>query len=289
MLSNSTGNGVNFGFSLQGMAPIASGGLNSELLIGDPSYGAGDGQVYFYQATAAGLTPTPGQTLVGAYPNGWFGYNLASLGDVNGDQQGPDIAISAPHASGGYVYVFYIGSVSGQVGFVGGSSISATDYWTHGTPLPVNGSFANGIVQPQILHAPNAATTAGFGYGIAAAQDFNADGYADLVVNVPLGDNSVTQTISQTGYYLLYFGGPNGIQASNVPSPTPSCYGGPSPTCDPWVIYLPDAIAYENTYLSHSASGHINGDAFPDLVLGAFGRNHPSGQAFSVGIVYVVY
>jgi hypothetical protein len=77
-----------------------------------------------------------------------------------------------------------------------------------------------------------------------------------------------------------------------VISPYPRCYGGGSSICEPFQVYLPDAVEYENTSINPYSAGDFNGDGFKDLGIGGVGRDLTiPGQkaATSTGVIYILY
>src|SRR5262249_41519181 len=129
------GDGKRFGFALAGVRSIEAPSENSdELLVSDPWDGAG--KVYFYKGGPNGLIAAPLQVIeppLAGLTVKEFGYNVVTLGDVNNDNQGPDIAISAPQAPSGslpgYVFVYYVGDVGGNAGYYGPPNVTNRDYW----------------------------------------------------------------------------------------------------------------------------------------------------------------
>eukprot|EP00727_Mastigamoeba_balamuthi_P008526 m51a1_g4296 hypothetical protein (824) ;mRNA; r:419047-422247 len=108
----------------------------------------------------------PNTTLIEGSPQGWFGYSVAAVGDVNGDSIS-DVAIGAPgnHSSrlDGVVYVVY-----GRRG-----------EWQH-----VVGIRSLGTEQlPGFAFTTIGETMAGI--SVAAAGDQNGDGLPDVVVGAP--------------------------------------------------------------------------------------------------------
>jgi hypothetical protein len=283
--------GVGFGFAV-----AKRRGLNSStsdpydgLVISDPSYNSSTGEAYVYQGNLRGLVATPIQTLVPRDASSLFGYSMVEAGDINKDGY-LDLAINSGGGTAPGVTVFYGAKVSGQNAYFGAASLVSTTYW--GAPAIVtNAQHASAASpRPQVILPSTFNTGDLVGRGLAAVGDFNQDGYADIAVNIPNGEYNISGIIPEAGYVLIYFGGDLGIQSyGTVASPYPKCYAGTTPVCEPFQIYLPNVTTYEFSAANLDSVGDINGDGLPDLLIGGFGRNHPSGKAISSGVIYVLY
>ncbi len=283
--------GKKFGFGLG--AIIGNGSATSDLydnlVVGDPEYNNKDGIAFYYKGGSTGLKSSPAQTLVPRDSGSNFGFDITSMGDVNGDRY-DDIAISAPYGANKALYAFYGAQVGAQIGFYGASSISATDYWRAPT-IATNDEFANaGQPRPQVIVPSTVGASDQFPMGMVSVGDFNLDGYADFIMASPNADYTVNGLIPKAGYATVLFGGPNGLQTQNkVVSVNPKCYGGNGAVCEPYQIFLPNVTAYESLNISNQSSGDINGDGLVDVVFGGFGRSLPSGKTFATGVIYVLY
>jgi hypothetical protein len=109
--------------SLHNPRPSTSNGFGSTVAaagdvdgdgLGDVLVAAGnEDRVFLYRGGSDGLSADPSETLRGS---GWFGFALASAGDVDGDGHA-DVVIGAPRDAGGGVNagkarVYYGGPVS---------------------------------------------------------------------------------------------------------------------------------------------------------------------------------
>ncbi|UOF00186.1 hypothetical protein [Bdellovibrio reynosensis] len=283
--------GVMFGWSLTGLKSLdnLAGDETDELVVGDPQFNANKGRAYLFKGSNKGLVYTPLQKMDPATAGEKFGYDVVAPGDINGDTL-TDLVVSGPASS--KVYAFYGAQVGTVYAFYGAASILSSDFFAS-SPIGENTLHATGT-QPKVQRiAPISlgalTATDYFGYGVAAVGDINNDSYADIVVNMTGKDYDLEEILEDTGAFVVYYGGPLGLKINATASPTPRCYGGSTPVCEPSLIYLPERVAFEGSYISSSASGDINGDGVADLLMAAPGRGHPSGKAFATGVVYVLY
>lgn len=297
-----------YGWSLAAVPSLdeIAGDDMDELVISDPATQSSLGRIYLYKGSSTGLANTATQTLQ-AYPNTaagiMFGAAVSSIGDVNGDDFS-DIAVTGlVNASAGnqHVHFLYGGQLGSSFGFVGPVNITATELYPAASRLGKNRVQVS-ATKPQHLEAPAGFTTAYMGAGVAGLRDINGDGYSDVIILAPRKDYDLDVIKTSTGAFLVYFGSSKGLligepsspsDAENVngiaytPTATPQCFVGPDPRCEPTILYLPSSVDEENTYLSTTPVGDLNGDGVPDVILGAPGRNHPSGNAFATGVLYV--
>lgn len=300
--------GVNYGWRLIGLKSldVLGGEESSELVVADPGFSALKGRVYLYKGGPRGLVHQSFQKFGPAVAGGQaeqFGFDLAATGDINEDGVA-DMVVAAPGVS--KVYAFYGGVVENKNAFFGSTLLSVEDMFAAAqNPIGANMQHASkDLPKPQRVEVLPDILEAGdyFGLGVAGVGDINNDGFADVLVNAPGKDYKLEGTEVDSGAYVIYFGSSLGLRLTApkkdptdptiplVPTTTPRCYaGGALPTCEPLLLYLPERKAYEYSYVSNTPSGDINGDGIPDVLLGTPGRNHPSGKAFSTGVVYVLY
>ncbi|MEW5870491.1 MAG: FG-GAP-like repeat-containing protein [Chloroflexota bacterium] len=135
-------------------------------------------------AMISGVAILPDWYRRGNQEGAWFGYSVATAGDVNGDGYS-DIIIGAPFYDGGLqdngkVYVFQ-GSSTGSVG---------TPSWSKSGE-----------------HAED-----NFGISVATAGDVNGDGYSDVIVGAMSWDNG-SQELNE-GKAFVYHGSASGLNSA---------------------------------------------------------------------------
>lgn len=147
-----------------------SGGIRIEV----DSFGA------VFPITIDPLATTPAWLASGDEGNDFFGYVVATAGDVNGDGYS-DILVSAPYRSG-------VGTDSGKV------------YLFEGSP--------SGLSETPNWVASGTTNLAFFGQGVASAGDVNGDGYSDVIIGAPDGN------VLERGKVYVYCGSPNGLSTN---------------------------------------------------------------------------
>ena len=180
-----------------GGACAVAGDINGDgyddLVVGAPTYSSNDstlGRVFVYFGSASGLPSTPSQVLRGTALNGFFGRNVARVGDLNGDGYA-DVAVGVPEFSNpesqeGELLIYY-GSPEGLVDPPG---------WT--------------------LEDHQVDEFLGW-YGIASAGDFNGDGFGDLLVGAPASSRGA----SNSGRVRVFPGSAAGLGAAPILDESP--------------------------------------------------------------------
>ncbi len=268
-----------------GLAVASAGDVNgdgfSDVIVGAYGYGSYTGRVYVYHGSASGLS-TSAATVLGEGTGNYFGYSVASAGDVNGDGYS-DIIVGAPgySSSTGRVYVYH-GSASGLSTSAatvltgedtnnnfGNSLASAGDVNGDGYSDIIVGTqrYGSYIGRVYIYHgsASGLSTSAAtiltgeekddqFGWSVASAGDVNGDGYGDVIVGA-------YNYKTVTGRVYVYHGSASGLSTSAATvltgEGTGNSFGG-----------------------SVASAGDVNGDGYSDVVVGAIGYNNLTGRVY---------
>lgn len=172
-----------FGYSMGSAGDVNGDGFGDVVISSYYKDGSGNGRVFVYAGSPAGIPSSPNWTITGPQYGDEYGYSVASAGDINGDGYG-DIVVGAmsydhPQTDEGAAFL-YLGSRNG---------LNVTSAWT------VEGD------QPG----------AEMGWSVASAGDVNMDGYSDVIVGADRYDHGAD---SDAGAAFLYLGGPSGLHSA---------------------------------------------------------------------------
>ena len=274
-LDLSTLNGTN-GFILNGIAAFgysgnsvsSAGDVNGDgiddLIIGasfaSPN-GGNSGQSYVVFGNSTGFSPTldlstlngtNGFILNGIAAGDLSGFSVSSAGDVNGDGI-DDLIIGAIYADRD----FY----SGQSYVVFGNSTGFSPTLNLSTLNGTNGFILNGIAAGDIS-----------GFSVSSAGDVNSDGIDDLII----GANGADPNGDLSGQSYVVFGNSTGFSQTLNLSTLNGTNG----------FAINGIAAYDNSGVSVSSAGDVNGDGIDDLIIGASAAS-PNGSGS--GQSYVVF
>ena len=278
------------GFSFFGEAisfcPDINGDGSPELVVGARLYSGGVGKVYIYFG-GSGIDTTADLTL--QCPTGnleQFGYAIA-CGNLTGNAS-PDIAIGAPYYFDGtnYIgrtYLFTDVNIAGPIDtlILTGESGTGSDElfgWTIatgrmdgnidawddllvGAPSAHSSAgkaslFYGGAVMdvvPDLIWQGSTGLAEMLGASVASIKDLNHDGLQDFAIGIPQRNNS-----RGAGYVVL----------GKVPQDTTPDY------------VLNGNLDGGNFGSSISTVGDINGDTYPDLMVGAKNYDNGAGRVF---------
>ena len=271
-------NGIDAG-DQSGISVSSAGDVNGDgyddLIIGarysDPNGDSEAGETYvvYGGASAPGtdgvldlgaLDGTNGFILNGIDAGDQSGISVSSAGDINGDGY-DDLIIGARGADpngdsyAGETYIVY-----------GGASAPGTDgVLDLGALDGTNGFILNGI---------DGSDQSGF--SVSSAEDVNGDGYDDLIIGARFADPNGNRDVGET--YVIYGGvsapGTGGVLDLGALNGTNG-------------FTLTGIDEFDNSGISVSSAGDVNGDGYDDLIIGAF-RADPNGNR-NAGETYVIY
>jgi hypothetical protein len=265
-------NGIYVG-DFSGSSVSSAGDVNGDgiddIIIGaptaDPNGNSGAGESYVvFGATnwtsqyveLSALDGTNGFQINGIDADDDSGSSVSSAGDVNGDGI-DDIIIGAPGADpngnsgAGESYVVF-GATDWTSQFVELSALDGT-----------NGFQINGIDRNDIS-----------GFSVSSAGDVNGDGIDDIIIGAIGADPNGN---SRAGESYVVFGATNWTSQYIELSALDGTNG----------FQINGIDAYDDSGISVSSAGDVNGDSVDDIIIGAPGAD-PNGN-FDVGESYVIF
>ncbi len=224
-----------------GRAVASAGDVNgdgyADVIVGAYGYSRGEtteGAAHIYLGSPTGLSSTPAWFAESNQSGAWYGYSVASAGDVDNDGY-DDVLVGARRYTHDYTWegaaFLYRGSSSGP---------SSTADWIRYGGFDVGPAFCGDPAAPYVYCVGE------FGCSVASAGDVNGDGYADVVI----GARKSGHTRTWAGRAYVFHGTASGLAT------TPAWH------------YEAPVIKSELGYCVASA-GDVNGDGYSDVIVGA--------------------
>ena len=253
----SVGGNYAFGWSVGTAGDVNKDGF-SDIIVGDPFYGAGgdveEGAVFLWLGGSGGLGPegTPSNAdwkVWSDYGGSWLGFSVGTAGDVNADGYS-DIIAGAPRRSMADrgVAVVWTGGGSGVAMLGPGGSLFSSGY--HRLLFSDVSGFDH------------------FGWSVSSAGDVNADGYDDVVVGSSTYCNSTDIPGAHcTGRAFVFHGSASGLSESAD-----------------WSTYV-EGVG--NFGYSVAGAGDVNHDGYDDILVGD--RRQTDTFEYEAGRAFLYY
>lgn len=285
-----------FGNSVSTAGDVNGDGYD-DVIVGAYLYDNGqidEGAAFVYHGSAAGLSGVPAWIMDSDQESAYFGFPVATAGDVNGDGY-DDVIIGAPLYAGdrGAAFVYH-GSATGlsfeaawtadgesygdlfgysvaTAGDVNGDGFSdvivgapqdSNDQSWEGSAFVYHGSTAGLSTSPDWTAEGNQ-TEAFFGVSVSTAGDVSGNGYSDVIV----GAFGFSNDQMYEGAAFLYRGSAFGLSVE----PVWSAEGGQADAEFGWSV---------------ATAGDVNGDGFSDVIVGA--PQYSNGQMWE-GAAFVYH
>ena len=295
--------GAKFGTSVASAGDVNGDGF-SDVIVGAPEYDNGEtdeGRAYVYLGSVGGLSGLASWTDESNQPGAFFGWSVATAGDVNGDgysdvivgaykydiisenltdagrsclytgsATGPPLSEEPAWTADGDQAYAYFGYSAATAGDVNGDGYSDVIFGAHyydngqineGRAFVYHGSAAGLPALPNWTAESNQAD-AHFGCSVATAGDVDGDGYSDVIVGADSFDNPEVDE----GQAFVYCGSATGLPLSGSPTSV-----------------LQSNQPNARFGISVATAGDVNGDGYSDVIVGADQYNNGQineGRAF---------
>jgi len=263
----------NFGSSVSDAGDVNGDGY-SDVIVGAKNYSGGFGKCYVYYGGAS-MNNTADVTMTGLISFEYLGYSVSGTGDINGDNFDDVIISSFPMIGNAKGYVFFGGSVMNNVADLTVSSnassdgfgaavsgigdINADGYKDFAVGAIYNSSIGKvtvyyGGANPDTIADQSVIGESGnFGFSVSDAGDVNDDGYADFIAGAPYFN-------SAKGRVYLYKYNLTGSDVADMRL-----------TGEASDNYFGYSVSY---------AGDVNGDGYPDFIVGAYRYSSFKGRAY---------
>jgi hypothetical protein len=283
-----------FGRSVSTAGDVNGDGY-SDVIVGSHLYDHGqtnEGRASVYHGSSDGLSPVALWNGTSDQEGTYYGYSVATAGDVNGDGYS-DVIVGAFGYDDGQVQIdegkayVYHGSADGLPGTVAWTAEGDLDDAGFGVSVSTAGDvdgdgYSDVIVGGELYGPTNTGRAyvyrgsasglgtgaawmaegdqdyAGFGRQVATAGDVNGDGYADVLV----GAHTYDSPDADEGRAFIWYGSSDGLGVTGNPA-----------NAD-WTAESDQANAYFG--FAAATAGDVNGDGYSDVIVGA--NSYDSGQ-----------
>jgi hypothetical protein len=266
-----------FGYSVSSAGDVNGDGY-SDAVVGAWGYSSDLGRAYIYYGGSS-VNNIADVTMTSETMNSYFGLSVSTAGDVNGDGYS-DVIVGASgnSASLGRAYIYLGGSSMNNIKDVTLTGETTGNYFGYSVSAAgdVNGDSYDDVIIGAWGYSANTgrayiyfgsltmnniadvtitgeSTNNTFGRCVSEAGDLNDDGYSDVIVGA-------AGYSANTGRVYIYFGSSSMNNAADVTmtgESTSSYFG-----------------------YSASAAGDVNGDGYPDVIVGAYTYATSTGRSY---------
>ena len=196
------------------------------------------------------LSPSQGFIIQGDDTGDWLGDSVSAAGDINGDGF-EDIIVGAPRGDDGNLEAGEAYVIYGRSGWFGSNTVTAgyTRQVVDLSDLPGSTGIGFRIIGD--------ADDDWLGRSVSSAGDVNGDGFEDMIVGAPRGDDAGGGGNSGEAYVVF---GKSGTLLPNVWVSNFNASAG---------FIIQGAAAGDKAGRGVSSAGDINGDGYDDLIVGA--------------------
>jgi phage-related baseplate assembly protein len=266
-----------FGYSVSSAGDVNGDGY-SDAVVGAWGYSSDVGRAYIYYGGSS-VNNIADVTMTSEITNNYFGLSVSTAGDVNGDGYS-DVIVGASGNSVtlGRAYIYLGGSSMNNIKDVTLTGETTGNYFGYSVSAAgdVNGDSYDDVIIGAWGYSANTgrayiyfgsltmnniadvtitgeSTNNTFGRCVSEAGDLNDDGYSDVIVGA-------SGYSANSGKVYIYYGS---LTMNNVADVTM-------------------AGEATNNFFGYSAAaaGDVNGDGYPDVIVGAYGNATSTGRSY---------